>query len=126
MAFLEVFNSNMVGIFWLIPDLSDFFYVEKTDVHSAQKYGQWLISKEDHNSVWEKLKQSGHLKYLPKCYKDEYWKLPRGRLSFNVMLSKYYVYHGNWFLKKHAKIIEKEFALSAEDVVYEEDEHYHI
>ena len=116
----------MVGIFWLLPDLSDFFYVEKIDVQVALEYGQWLISKEDHNNVWEKLKQADYLQYLPKIYRDEYWKLPRGRVSYNVPLGKYYVYHGNWFGKEHAKMIEKEFGFSHNDVVYEKDEHYYI
>jgi hypothetical protein len=29
----------MLGIFWLLPDLSDLFYVDKTDIAFAQKYG---------------------------------------------------------------------------------------
>ena len=62
--------------------------------------------------------------YLPKRYRDEYWKLPRGRVSYNIVLGKYYVYHGNWFLIKHAKIIEKKFELPVNHIVYEEDEHY--
>jgi len=41
----------MVGIFWFLPDLSDLFYVDKTDLQFAQKYGDWLISEEDHSHV---------------------------------------------------------------------------
>ena len=114
----------MVGIFWLLPDLSDLFYIDKTDIAFAQKYGDWLLSQEDHNNVWEKLKQNGYLHYLPKRYRDEYWKLPRGRVSYNILLGKYYVYHDDWFLIKHAKIIEKKFELPVNNIVYEEDEHY--
>ena len=114
----------MVGIFWLLPDLSDLFYVDKTNITFAQKYGDWLLSQEDHSNVWEKLKQNGYLHYLPKRYRDEYWKLPRGRVSYNILLGKYYVYHGNWFLIKHAKIIEKKFELPVNNIIYEEDEHY--
>ncbi|MGP1414656.1 MAG: hypothetical protein ACTTJ6_01800 [Treponema sp.] len=117
----------MVGIFWLFPDLSDLFYVDKIDIQFAQKYSDWLISNEDHCDVWEKLKQSGYLlQCLPKVYREEYWKLPRGRVSYNVPLGKYYVYHGNWFLKKHSEIIEKTFELSKDKVIYEEDEHYFL
>jgi len=36
------------------------------------------------------------------------------------------VYHGNWFTREHARIIEVEFELVAGNVVYEEDEHYYI
>lgn len=116
----------MVGIFWFLPDLSDLFYVDKTNLQFAQKYGDWLISEEDHSHVWEKLKQGNYLQYLPKKYIEEYWKLPRGKVSYNTSLDKYYVYHGNWFLKKHATIIKEEFELPADKIVYEEDEHYHI
>ncbi len=116
----------MVGIFWMLPDLSDLFYSDITDIERAQKYGDWLITQEDHSNVWEKLKQSGYLQYLPEIYRDEYWKLPRGRISYNILHGKYYVYHGNWLLKKHTKIIEKAFALPADNIVYEEDEHYYI
>lgn len=116
----------MVGIFWFLPDLSDLFYVDKTDLKFAQKYGGWLISEEDHSHVWEKLKQGNYLQYLPQKYIEEYWKLPRGRVSYNTSFDKYYVYHGNWFLKNHAGIIEKAFELSADEIIYETDEHYHI
>ena len=116
----------MVGMFWLLPDLSHLFYVNKTCIKQAEKYGDWLICQADHSSVWEYLEQSGYLQSLPKRYRAEYWKLPRGRVSYNVVLGKYFVYHGSWFTRKHAKIIEAEFELEAGNVVYEEDEHYYI
>ena len=116
----------MVGIFWLLPDLSHLFYAHKVRINFAQKYGDWLISWVDHNNVWDELEQSGYLQYLPKRYRTEYWKLPRGRVSYNIVLNKYFIYHGNYFMSQHAKIIEAEFELTAENIVYEEDRHYYI
>ena len=116
----------MVGIFWLLPDLSHLFYVNKTCIEQAQNYGEWLICQADHSNEWARLEQSGYLHPLPKRYRAEYWLLPRGRVSYNVRLDKYFVYHGNWFTREHARIIEAEFELVAGNVVYEEDEHYYI
>lgn len=116
----------MVGIFWLLPDLSDLFYSEQIDIAFAQKYEHWLISEENHSEIWEKLKRQNYLQHLPKVYREDYWKLPRGRVSYNILRGTYYVYHGNRFLKKNAKIIEKRFELSTGGIVYEEDFHYCI
>ena len=116
----------MVGIFWLLPDLSGLFYVDKNSIKFAQKYGEWLIFQKDHSNVWDKLKQSGYLQYLPKRYRAEYWKLPRGRVSYNIVVGKYFVYHGNWFISQYSKIIEAEFDLPKDNVVYKEDRHYCI
>ena len=114
----------MVGIFWFLPDFSELFYVKKTCIEKAEKYGEWLICQADHSNEWARLEQSGYLHSLPKRYRAEYWLLPRGRVSYNVVLNKYFVYHGNWFTREHAKIIEVEFEIKSGNVVYEEDEHY--
>lgn len=116
----------MVGIFWFFPDFSDLFYVHKVDINFAQKYGDWLISNKGHSDVWDMLEQDGYLKCLAKSHQEEYWKIPRGRVSYNTLDGKHYVYHGNWFLKKYAKIIEKEFSLSINNIIYEKDEHYNL
>jgi len=116
----------MLGIFWFLPDFSELFYVKKICIEQAEKYEEWLICQADHSNEWARLEQSGYLHPLPKRYRAEYWLLPRGRVSYNVRLGKYFVYHGNWFTREHAKIIEVEFEIKSGNVVYEEDEHYYI
>lgn len=115
---------DLIGIFWISPDGSCFFHAETIDVSEGMMYGDWIISKNDHVYVWEELEETGFLKTLHKRYKDEYYLLPRGRVSFNTINSKYYVYHGNWIKESHKKMIFDRYELNEANTVFEFDKHY--
>jgi hypothetical protein len=116
----------MIGIFWMTPDLTGLFYCEKSSLEHACKYGDWLVSPHDHASVWEQLKSSKYLDFLPQKYRDEYWKLPRGRISYNIREHRYYIYHGNWLTKEHKKILLQEYEINDQNYIFEYDIHYTI
>ncbi len=114
----------MVGIFWMAPDLSCFFYSEQIEINNAILYGDWLISKNDHVDIWEILKGNGDLKSLGKRYHNEYWLLPRGRVSYNIKSQLYYVYHGNWFKENHTEMIYERYSIHESNSIFEYDQHY--
>ncbi|GMO51971.1 MAG: hypothetical protein Ta2G_09770 [Termitinemataceae bacterium] len=115
----------MIGIYWLTPDRTAIFHAASVDLVNATDYGDWKITPDDHVDVWEVLRKEGKLRALPAYLQDEYFSIPRGRISYNKIQQQYYVYHGNWYRAKlHKKLLLACFDLSAKDTTFECDEHY--
>jgi hypothetical protein len=118
--------EGMVGIYWLLKDLSGILLASTNSLSSGQHYGGWIIGLDDHYAFWEQKMSTKEYSWLSRRYRDDYSMLPRGRVSFNTITKKYVVYHGNWFCKEHIKLLKEYFHLEMYETVFEEDEHYYI
>jgi ketosteroid isomerase-like protein len=114
----------VVGIFWLLADSSDIFSMTSQSLEEGEKYGDWIIAADDHVYRWDALRAAGDLQALPLFYQEDYFYLPRGRVSFNTKQNTYYVYHGNWFRKDHKKLLCERYGIEEADTVFEADIHY--
>jgi hypothetical protein len=118
--------TGMVGIFWMKRDLSGFFHVYAIDAAVGQRYGDWMLSWEDHATLWDRLKDSGDLNSLQRKYREDYSKLPRGRVSYNNKTGLFTVYCGDWMNEFHKKLLLDRYGLDLSDTVFEYDGHYKI
>jgi hypothetical protein len=116
----------MVGIFWMLTDISDIFYMTSQLIEEGEKYGDWIIATDEHFKKWEELRNDGYLQQLPAFLQEEYFALPRGRISYNKKNNMYYVYHGNWLRKIHKKLICGKYNIKITNAVFEFDVHYTI
>ena len=107
-------------------DRGSFFYVSSIDVSEGQPYGDWVISWEDHATLWDQLSESGELNLLSRKYRADYALLPRGRVSFNKKTALFTVYHGNWMNVNHTQMILDRFNLDPSLTILENDRHYKI
>ncbi len=119
---------SRVGIFWLAPDLSGILYGASTPMPEGLDHGSFKIAPEDHYREWDKLNRVGFLKEqgLPKSLRDDYALVPRGRVSYNKVTSRYEVYIGNWLQPKHKALINSYFRLPFSATDYIPDEHYNL
>lgn len=116
--------TGMVGIFWLTRNLKDFFHVSAQKVTEGQLYGDWIISKDDHATLWEWLYKSGELNTIPRIHREDYAILPRGRVSFNRNTYTYIVYCGEWITDSIKTAVINRFDLSVSATIFEIDGHY--
>jgi hypothetical protein len=116
----------MIGIFWLKPDSTDFFYSTVDSPEQGEPYGDWIVAVDDHWKKWDELEAAGKLNSLPEFLRDEYFRLPRGRVSYQTKEKKYYVYHGNWFRQKHKAMFYEHYHIAPEETAFVPDEHYMI
>jgi hypothetical protein len=114
-----------VGIYWFTPDKSMILYASSIPISEGLPYGEWIISPDDHYHEWEKLVRSGFLDSYPRCIRDNYAALPRGRVSYHVPTSAFVVYHGSWLRKPHRLLINDYFHLPP-TTLYELDDHYEL
>ena len=119
-------QSPQVGIFWMNPDLESLFYASKQELSEGQSYFDWIIARDDHADLWDRLRSSGDLSGLPRRHRDDYSLLPRGRVSYNTKTKRYVVYHGNWLIKNTKRLIMDLFHLPKRSTDFELDEHYRI
>ena len=117
-------RSALVGIFWFYPNSTEFFRTAMVAVENGHQYGDWIIGDQDHATFWDYLLKEGALRGVGKKYREDYSLLPRGRVSYNKISSRYVVYHGNWLRPEHRKNILDAFQLPVEFTDFEEDAHY--
>lgn len=116
----------MTGIFWLTPDCNAVFFATTETLEESEKYGKWLISKYNHYTKWDELKAKGFLNALPENIKQEYFYLPRGRVSYDTETQKFCIFHGNWLKSKQKNLLCEHYQLEMENALFVYDEHYKI
>lgn len=115
-----------VGIYWLTRQLDAFFIALTYDLDSGLPYGKWIISPEDHATYWDAHRQELPISSLSRLFQEEYYRLPRGRVSFDTESHRYTVYHGNWLSPAIKKLLRQGFDLKANKTVFEFDLHYSL
>ena len=87
-------SAPEIGIFWLNPSKTKILYGNCVPMPEGLDHGDFKISAVDHFSEWERLNKLGFLKEqgLPKSLRDDYALVPRGRVSYNKVASRYEVY----------------------------------
>lgn len=116
----------MTGIFWLTLNCNSVFFATTETLEESEKYGKWLISKYNHYSKWEEIKAKGLLNALPLHIQEEYFYLPRGRVSYDTETQKFCIFHGNWLKDQQRTLLCKHYQLGINNVVFVEDEHYTV
>lgn len=116
----------MTGIFWLTQNSNAIFYATTEPIEQSEAYGKWIISKYNHFEVWEYIKVRGLLKILPLHYQEEYFYLPRGRVSYNIETNKFCIFYGNWLNENNKELLCKHYKLSIENTEFITDEHYNL
>ncbi len=121
-------SAPEIGIFWLNPTKTKILYGNCIPMPEGLDHGDFKISAVDHFSEWERLNKDGFLKEqgLPKSLRDDYALVPRGRVSYNKVTSRYEVYIGNWLQPKHKALINSYFRLPFSATDYIPDEHYNL
>jgi hypothetical protein len=112
-----------IGIFWLhYSGAVKIFYAHPVTIDLGQAYGDFINTLDSHYDVWESLKSQGFI-----TSKIDYTYLPRGRILYNKITSKYVVYTGSWISSASSAIksvLASEFKLKKRSTVYETDLHY--
>jgi len=121
-----------VGIFWGITDETGNhrLLVEKTEITTAESYGDCLTHAGGHYEFWEKLSQLGVSKLRslglpiePAIY--EYEQIPRGRVVYWPQKQRFIIYADRRLQTK--VLIEKiaeEFSLPSDTFSVRSDSHY--
>jgi len=117
-------DRTRIGIFWMAPDLASILVALDLPLCQGETYGDFIISASEHYSEWERLTAQGKLSSLPKHLRNNYEKVPRGRVSYDTVRRHSIVYHGDWLQPRHKAMILARFRLvhSRTDFVF--DEHY--
>ena len=115
-------GSPRVGIFWLYEH--DVAFMHAVPLAEGLAYGDAVGGTKDHADYWEELRSSGELEKLPVVMRDEYFRIPRGRVVFRRDQGRFYVYHGNNVTRADLEKIRKAFGLNKADTTFEQDLHY--
>ncbi|HUW71165.1 MAG TPA: hypothetical protein VMX33_13125 [bacterium] len=123
---VDSFGGHMgkVGIYWLNKPLDAFFLPLSYDLADSVAYGKWMISPEDHATYWDAHVREDPIRLLARRHRENYSCLPRGRVSYDTIAKRYYVYHGNWLTPQVQQLLMQEFSLEEADTIFEFDTHY--
>jgi hypothetical protein len=119
-------ETPKVGIFWVDLKGRKLKFIFSDPVRSLEiSPGVESVSGDyEHLAIWEKLKRQD---LLPSKWRDkEYEYIPRGRVTFNTLKKKYFVYTskkviGNkWFRNQ----VVFDFSLPRNTTEFESDIHY--
>ena len=101
-----------VGIFWLNgPEIISFV----DDVREVEEIAGFKDSDYNHYESWPKLRMKG-----------DYTSIPRGRVLYNQIQDKYFVYVPTSLSKDRAVLVKifREFSLPTSKILVKTDEHY--
>ena len=115
-------SSPRVGIFWLYKH--EIAFMHAVPLEDGLAYGDAVGGTKDHADYWEELRSSGELEKLPVVMRDEYFRIPRGRVVFHRDNGRFYVYHGNNVTRADLEKIRKAFGLNKADTSFDQDLHY--
>ncbi len=113
-----------VGIYWLTRRFDALFIALTYDLEAGVSYGKWIISPDDHATYWDAHQHEPPINTLGRLDQEEYFRLPRGRVSFDTQSRRYTIYHGNWITPAVKKLLREGFALKAKEAIFEYDQHY--
>ena len=111
-----------MGIFWLYKH--EIAFMHAVFLAEGLAYGDAVGGTKDHADYWEELRSGGGLEKLPVAVRDEYFRIPRGRVVFRRDQGRFYVYHGNNVTRADLEKIRKAFGLNKADTTFEQDLHY--
>ena len=122
MAVDEEKVSPRVGIFWLYKH--EVIFMQSVPPAEGLAYGDAVCSEKSHADYWEELRSVGELDKLPESLRDEYFRIPRGRVVFHRDNGRFYVYHGNNLTRTDLNKVRKAFGLDRDVTSFEQDLHY--
>lgn len=95
---------------------------DSVEINRGEVYGDFRTWG-DHSTFWDRLSE-----IHPELWEMEYFLCPRGRVTYNAVLDKYYVYlNANLNTKKVVDLILQEYDLvDLNYVIDDTDEHYQI
>ena len=118
-------REPQVGIFWFWQNKVIFSH--KVPLSEGEEFGCIIRGPKDHEEYWEELRSSGTLNILSEDLREEYFSIPRGRVSYNTSpgFEEFIICHGNNITKAGLSKVCAAFDLPNRKRYFKEDFHYY-
>lgn len=112
-------KNPQVGIFWFWKN--EMIFSHKVPLSEGEEFGCIIRGPKDHEEYWEELRASGTLNILPEDLREEYFSIPRGRVSYDMDNNLFNVTYGNDISKAGLNKIRENFELPKRNCRYEKN-----